>query len=133
MKQVLRFQQIVERNLVCFRRRTWGIAGCASCKSGTTVNQLLQLRDCDSSLWVAFEYLSEDGGEFRREWQDRAQEIGIPKICSEGRVLNGCALPRITAASQVDQDDTEAPHIIGTRRIIWLTRSYLLTFWNTHG
>lgn len=78
---------------------------------------------------ITLENAAQNHVQLGRDGQDRAQKLGVLEECAEGRVLRRRLLPGVAATSQIDQDDTKAPYVIGSGSITGVTsRRRLETF-----
>jgi len=76
-----------------------------------------ELGDRDPLGGVDLEHAAEDGVQFGREGEDRPEEVGVLEEGPEGAVRLGRPLPRVPAAGEVDEDNTERPNIVGGRSV----------------
>lgn len=105
----------------------WGIRrsdGCAdrvgaalSSQSRATNDQLPQLIQGDSPLRVDLEDPLQNTIELVRYGKNGLEKIPVTDVGAEGRVVHRCSLPRIAPTSQVDQDHSKGPDIVGCRCI----------------
>lgn len=79
---------------------------------------LLQLRQSNALVRVDGEDAGQDVVQLVRQRQNGLEEARVAGIGAVRRVLDGGLLPRVTAAGQVDQDDAEAPDIVGRAVVV---------------
>lgn len=115
--------------------RLWPVVGHpgghgSSGKPRAFQDQFTKLPDGNPLGRVALEDAAEDVDHLVRQGQDRLEKKGILQISTETGVLNGCTLPRVAATGQVDEDDAQAPDVVGSGCVAghW-TGIRLLTFW----
>lgn len=76
-----------------------------------------QFGDRNAKLRIGLKDHAKELVNFVRQWQNRLQETTVPEISTVGRVLNRSLLPWVASTSQVHEDDTKGPDIIGGRPI----------------
>lgn len=77
-------------------------------------NQGPEVGDRDPARGIAFEDAPQDAVQVWGQGQNGAEESGVLEVGAEGGVLDRGALPWIAAAGQVDQNDAQAPDIVGS-------------------
>lgn len=80
---------------------------------GLALHPLDQLREGDPVCRVEVKDPPQDGIALISDGQNGLQEVGVLAVGLVGGILDGCALPRVASTSQVDQDDTKGPNIVG--------------------
>lgn len=92
---------------------------------------VLQLRNVHAVRRFDGEDAFEDLVELKRDWEDLAKEVVVEKVRPEGLVGDRGRLPWITAASEVYEDDTKSPDVVGSSVVgHGLDVDTTLTFWN---
>jgi hypothetical protein len=81
------------------------------------LHPLNQFREGDPGLRVDIEDPPQDGIALIGDGQDGLEEVGVLAVGLVRGVLNGCALPRVAATRQVDENHAQRPHVVGCRRI----------------
>jgi hypothetical protein len=81
-------------------------------QSWLAFHPLNQLREGNPGGRVHVEDPSQDGIALISDGQDGLEKVGILPVGLVGRVLNRRTLPRVAAASQVNQDHAQGPHIV---------------------
>lgn len=76
-------------------------------------DDISELSQADSLVRVTFENASQDDSQFRSQWKDGTQKVGVFEKGSKGRVIRRGLLPWIAATGQVHKDYAKTPYIIG--------------------
>jgi hypothetical protein len=93
------------------------------------LHPLDQFREGDPGLRVDVENPPQDGITLIGDGQDGLEEVGVLAVGLVRGVLNRCALPRVAAACQVDENHAQRPHVVGCRRVAsHRVRVRILTF-----
>lgn len=71
------------------------------------------MREGDTLARVKLEDAAEDVVELVGDWEDSLEEVGVAAVSCKGGVVQGSLLPWVTAAGEVDKDDTKSPYVIG--------------------
>lgn len=114
------------------KRRGWRLRVLIgqSGQPGTVDDGLTEFLDRDPLVRVTFEDASQDQVQIERDGQNGAQELGILQERAESGILGRGLFPGITPTGQVDQNDAEAPYIVGRSGITTMcSRRWLLTFY----
>lgn len=104
-----------------FHRAVWRSEWCRRCsgrslcsETGASHETLAKFIDRDPAVRVDLEDSLEDTVELVRDGQDGLEEVTILHVSPEGGIIYRCSLPWVAATSQVDKNDTQCPHIVGT-------------------
>jgi len=81
------------------------------------LHPLDQFRKSDPGLRVDVEDPPQDSIALIGDGKDGLEEVGILSVGLVRGVLNRCALPRVAAACQVDENHAQRPHVVGCRRV----------------
>lgn len=95
-------------------------------EAGAIQDQLAKFRKGNPLDWVAFKNPAQDVDQFIGQGQNRLEKGGILEIGTERGILDRGSFPRIASACQVDENDTQAPDVIGGGRIAGVRRRVLL-------
>jgi len=80
-------------------------------------NSCVKLVQSDAAFRLDLKDALEHAVQVTRDWKNGLEKILVLAECTEGRVLQRGALPRISSTGQVDEDNTQGPDVIGSRRI----------------
>lgn len=86
-------------------------------KLRTIQNQPAQLRNSNPLHRVTVENATQDIDHLIGQRKNGLEEERILQVRTEGGILDGGPFPWITATRQVDQDNPQAPDIIGSRSV----------------
>lgn len=96
------------------RGRNRGFGGC---EGRAVKDHLLELGNSSSIGRVELENTSQNSIKLKRDGKDRPEKLGVLHESTEGAILGRSTLPGIASTGEVDQDDSKAPDIIGSRSI----------------
>lgn len=82
-----------------------------------SLNHLANLRDRSPLSWVELEDAPQNSIQLQGDGKDRPEELGVLHEGTEGAVLEGSTLPWVASTGQVDEDDSQAPNIVGRRGV----------------
>jgi hypothetical protein len=89
-------------------------------ESGAGDHHLSKLRDSDPVLRNWIEDTGQDFVHIIRDGEDSLEEILGAGVGPISRILVRGLLPWVASTSQVDEDDAEAPDIVGSAHVVGL-------------
>jgi hypothetical protein len=84
---------------------------------GASDNHIPELSNGDPLGRVEFKDTLKDGVQLWRHREDRPKKLGIFHVGTESAVIERRTLPWVSSTSEVHQDDSETPDVVGRRSI----------------
>lgn len=81
-------------------------------------DHLVQLSNAASATSIGLEAFAENRVKLVRKRQNSLEKVPVLHVSPEGGILTRGTLPWVAAASQVDQNDTKRPDIVGGREVV---------------
>jgi hypothetical protein len=93
--------------------RRCGVGRFLGRETGAAHNQLAEFLQAHAPVWIHLKDTLQDRVEFIGNGKDGLQKVAVFHEGAEGGIVHAGSLPGVAAASEVDQNHAQRPHIVG--------------------